>query len=181
MRCRPMTATIETLSPDPPSIDELIRLLMDAIDGGASLGFMSDVTRDEAEAYWRKVIAEITGGYRTIWVARDPASRSIIGSVQLAFEQRRNGRHRAEVQKLLVLRDWRRRGIGSALMAAAEDAARARRISLLFLDTSEGKGGACALYSLLGYTHCGGIPGYALDPDGTPARNAIYYKELAGA
>ena len=173
-----MPVPIEMLSPASASLDELIRLLRDAVEGGASIGFMSDVTGPEAEAYWRKVLGDIVSGSRTIWVARDPATRSVVGSVQLAFEGRPNGRHRAEVQKLLVLREWRRRGIASALMKGAERAALRRQISLLFLDTSEGPGGAREFYASRGYSYAGGITGYALDPDGTPAPNAIFYKKL---
>ena len=73
----------------------------------------------------------------------------------------------------------RRRGIAAALMTQVEAAARDRWVRLLFLDTSEGRGGAVQFYETLGYTYVGGIPGYALDPDGTPAKNAIYYKTLA--
>lgn len=84
-----------------------------------------------------------------------------------------------EVQKVMVRPTHRRRGIAAALMALVEAAARDRWVRLLFLDTSEGRGGAVQFYERLGYTYVGGIPGYALDPDGTPAKNAIYYKTLA--
>jgi ribosomal protein S18 acetylase RimI-like enzyme len=103
----------------------------------------------------------------------------IVGSAQLAFETRPNGRHRAKVQKVMVRPSHRRRGIAVALMAELEARARVRDVSLLFLDTSEGYGGARALYDAIGYVYVGGIPGYALDPDGTPAKNAIYYKTLS--
>jgi GNAT superfamily N-acetyltransferase len=49
-----------------------------------------------------------------------------------------NASHRAEVQKLLVLRSWRRQGIGLALMTAIEQAARQTGRSLLVLDTRLG-------------------------------------------
>ena len=51
-------------------------------------------------------------------------------------------------------------------------------VRLLFLDTSEGPGGARDFYESLGYTYAGGIPDYALDPDGRPAKNAIFYKRI---
>jgi GNAT superfamily N-acetyltransferase len=73
----------------------------------------------------------------------------------------------------------RRRGIARLLMEALEAAARDRGVRLLHLDTSEGLGGARAFYETIGYLYAGGIPGYALDLDGTPAKNAIYYKELS--
>jgi acetyltransferase len=173
---------IETLSPDSAPIEDLVRLLRDAVDGGASLGFMNDMTRAEAEAFWRGVIADVEAGSRAIWLALEPSSRAVVGSVQLAFAQRRNGLHRAEVQKLLVLRERRRRGIASELLRAAEDAARRRGLTLLHLDTSEGPGGARGFYGAMGYSYAGGIPGYALDPGGgAPVKNAIYYKSLSAA
>ncbi len=73
----------------------------------------------------------------------------------------------------------RRRGIAAALVASLEAAARERRVTLLFLDTSDGPQGARKFYDALGYSYVGGIPGYALDPKGTPEMNAIYYKALA--
>jgi ribosomal protein S18 acetylase RimI-like enzyme len=103
----------------------------------------------------------------------------IVGSAQLAFESKSNGRHRAEVQKVIVRVSHRRRGIAAALIAALESAARARRVTLLFLDTSDGLQGARKFYDALGYSYVGGIPGYALDAYGTAEMNAIYYKALA--
>jgi acetyltransferase len=156
----------------------LCSLLAACVRAGASIGFVEPLDAAEVEAYWRKVHAEAARQSRIILVARDTAGGFIVGSAQLALEARANGRHRAEVQKVMVLPERRRKGIAAELMAAAEDAARARRVSLLFLDTSEGRGGAQEFYAALGYHYVGGIPGYALDPDGTPAANAIYYKEL---
>jgi len=83
------------------------------------------------------------------------------------------------VQKVMVSPSERRRGIASLLVSDLERRARDRGVRLLVLDTSEGRGGARAFYDALGYTYVGGIPGYALDPDGAPASNAIYFKELA--
>ena len=94
------------------------------------------------------------------------------------FESKSNGRHRAEVCKVMVLPSHRRRGIAARIMRELERTARERSIRLLFLDTSEGPGGARDFYEILGYTYAGGIPDYALDPDGRPAKNAIYYKLL---
>ncbi|MBS0631549.1 MAG: GNAT family N-acetyltransferase [Verrucomicrobia bacterium] len=170
---------IETLGPDVTAEDcaALAEVLTECVEGGASLGFMSPVPRAEVETYWKKVTAELAGGARTILVVRE-ADGKIIGTAQLAAETRANGRHRAEVQKVLVRPTHRRRGLARRLMAEVEARARTRGITLLFLDTSEGRSGAQALYEQLGYTYAGGIPGYALDPDGTPAKNAIYFKNL---
>jgi acetyltransferase len=157
---------------------QLVDLLIDCVHAGASIGFLDSLSREEARDYWLSVTAKAGTGERTILVARDP-SGNIVGSAQIAFETRPNGRHRAEVQKVLVLTAHRRTGIARQLMAEIETLAQSRQVRLLFLDTSEGKGGARLFYEAIGYSYVGGIPGYALDPDGSPAKNAIYYKELA--
>ena len=102
----------------------------------------------------------------------------IVGSGQLAFESKQTGRHRAEVCKVMVLPAYRRRGVAAAVMHELERHARERLIRLVFLDTSEGPSGAREFYERLGYTYAGGIPDFALDPDGTAQKNAIYYKLL---
>jgi acetyltransferase len=155
---------------------ELVSLLTECVHGGASMGFLAPLPRANAQAYWEKVLGELAGGLRVILVARQ--DQAIVGSAQLALETRANGRHRAEVQKVMVRPSQRRRGIAVAMMTELEQQALARGVRLLFLDTSEGYGGARALYDTLGYVYVGGIPDYALDPDGTPAKNAIYYKML---
>jgi ribosomal protein S18 acetylase RimI-like enzyme len=172
---------IELLSPSISSQDfsGLVKLLIECVHAGASIGFMAPLSADEAANYWHKVIAEISLNQRSILVARLAPGGAIVGSAQIAFETRANGRHRAEVQKVMVQLEQRGHGIATAMMAEVEAVAHARKISLLFLDTSEGNGGARAFYEKLGYIYVGGIPGYALDPDGKPAKNAIFYK-LAG-
>ena len=172
--------TIERL-PDPvPSADfsALCALLAECVRLGASIGFVEPLSGEEAAAYWRKVQSEAASGGRLILVAREAGGGPVVGSAQLAFESRANGRHRAEVQKVMVLASHRRKGVATALMKAVEAAAAGRNARLLHLDTSEGRGGAREFYEALGYTYVGGIPGYALDPDGTPASNAIFYKAL---
>lgn len=171
---------IESL-PDPlPAADlsRLCALLAECVRAGASIGFVEPLSQAEVEAYWNRVCREAAAGNRLVLVARGAAGGPVAGSAQLAFESKANGRHRAEVQKVMVFPEHRRKGIASALMSAVEDAARARKVSLLHLDTSDGRGGARDFYSALGYRYVGGIPGFAVDPDGTPAKNAIYYKAL---
>ena len=157
----------------------LCGLLLECVRGGASIGFVEPVCDAQARAYWLRVPGEAARGDRLVLAARDAPGGPIVGSAQLAFEPRANGRHRGEVQTVLVPPAERRRGIASMLMSSVEGAAAARGVTLLFLDTSEGRGGAREFYDALGYSYVGGIPGYALDPDGTPARNAIYCKALA--
>ena len=169
---------IEALSADPTVDDvaQLVLLLTECVHGGASMGFLAPLPREDAEAYWMKVVGELAGGTRVILIGREHGA--IVGSAQLALETRPNGRHRAEVQKVMVGPTHRRRGIAVAMMTKLEATALERGVRLLVLDTSEGYGGARALYDALGYVYVGGIPDYALDPDGTPAKNAIYYKML---
>src|SRR5688572_18085230 len=117
--------------------DDLIELLIACVEGGASIGFLAPLARVEAEAYWDRIIADLRGGHRVLLVAREAGGRRIVGSAQLACEARANGRHRGEVQKVMVLPAARRRGIASQLMTVIEATARARGLTLLFLDTSD--------------------------------------------
>lgn len=165
--------------PTETDISELKALMSDCIHGGASIGFLLESSDEELAAYWKKVIDEASQAKnRVIFIAREERGGPIVGSAQLACETRANGRHRAEVQKLMVLRHNRGKGVASLLMRELENNARARGVKLLFLDTSEGAGGAKYFYELQGYIYAGGIPGFALDPDGKSAQNAIYFKEL---
>lgn len=158
--------------------DELVHLLRTCVHGGASLGFLAPLPEAEALDFWISLVPQMESGNRRVLVARDGPAGPIVGCAQLLFETKPNGRHRAEVCKVMVLPSHRRKGIAAALMNDLERHARNRAIRLLVLDTSEGLGGAKALYESLGYTYVGGIPGYALDPDGRPEKNAIYYKQL---
>ena len=157
--------------------DELVNLLRECVHGGASLGYLSPLPERDATEYWNTIAKQVESGSRALLIARE--GTAIVGSAQLAFEvSKPNGRHRAEVCKVMVLPSHRGNGIATQLMKQLERIARDRRLRLLFLDTSEGSGGAGRFYELLGYTYAGGIPEYALDPDGHPAKNAIYHKLL---
>src|SRR3954468_11958308 len=102
----------------------LTELLTHCVEAGAAIGFLSPLSQEEASAYWRKVIGNVADGTRVILVAREPATGTIVGSAQVAFETRANGRHRAEVQKVMVLVSHRRRGLAAALMNQIEVTAR---------------------------------------------------------
>lgn len=174
------TWTIERLpaSECHTALDDLVRLLRVCVDNGASVGFLAPMPEHEAVDFWTGLWPQVEAGTRALFVARDAATRHIVGTGQLVFEWKPNGRHRAEVSKVLVLPAHRRQRIAAQLMDAIEQHAGERRIRLLFLDTSEGASGAQGLYESLGYTYAGGIPDWALDPDGRPAKNAIYYKTI---
>ena len=164
------------VAPSESDLRDLAALLRDAVEGGASVGFMLPLRDEDIAAFWQDVFTDAKAGKRLVLAVRD--RDRIVGSTQLELAGRPNSRHRAELQKLLVLRSHRGRGIGRALIEGAEAAARAHQRSLIVLDTST-TGNAVNLYAHCGYTRAGVIPRYARDPDGPLIDTAIYYKELA--
>lgn len=158
------------------AMPELIDLLVDSVASGASVGFLAPVTYNTAQTYWRDTLIEVRNGERVLLVARDERNL-LAGAVQLRLATPPNGRHRAVVEKLLVHTRARRRGVGRALLAAAEEAARHEGRRLLLLDTRAGDV-AERLYASAGWQPVGTVPGYALDPDGTPAAATWWFKEV---
>ncbi|HEU0077317.1 MAG TPA: GNAT family N-acetyltransferase [Longimicrobiaceae bacterium] len=159
---------------------ELSAVLVDCVEGGASVGFMAPLARARADAFWRRVAEGVAAGDRVLLVAEDRAGGGIVGTVQLVLGLPENQPHRAEVAKMLVRRSARRRGLGAGLMRAAAEAAREEGRTLLVLDTVTG-GDAERLYERLGWTRVGVVPGYALMPDGAPCDTTIFYLALSGA
>jgi ribosomal protein S18 acetylase RimI-like enzyme len=158
------------------AVDDLTRILRDAVASGVSLGFMTPLDESAVRRYWQDTIAQIEGGDRILLVARDE-NDALVGSAQLKLETTPNGRHRAEVQKVSVLRSARGQGIGTQLMLALEDAARASGRTLLVLDTRR-DGVAEGLYRRLGYQEVGVIPGYARTVDGSLVTEVFFYRTL---
>jgi len=156
------------------AVDELAEVLVDCVDGGASVSFMAPFGRDQAAAYFRRIAESVARGETLLLAAR--LDGRIVGTVQIGLATPPNQPHRADVMKLLVHRSAQGRGIGAALMARAEDEARARRRTLLVLDTAEGA--AQRLYTRAGWVRVGIIPGYALWPDGRPCDTTIFWKRL---
>jgi GNAT superfamily N-acetyltransferase len=154
---------------------QLADLLVDCVEGGASVSFMSPLTRQQATAFWREVLASVTGGERRLLVAEEAGS--ILGSVQLVLAQPENQPHRADVSKMLVLTRVRRRGLGAALMRGIEETARACGKTLLVLDTASEA--AERLYMKLGWQRVGVIPGFALLPQGGLCDTTFFYRTLA--
>ncbi|OLF56309.1 GNAT family N-acetyltransferase [Pseudomonas chlororaphis] len=153
----------------------LIDLLFDAVEHGASVGFLADLDQEQARAYVASVQASVADGSLLLWVVVQ--DEKVLASVQLALCQKPNGLNRAEVQKLQVRHDARRRGMGQQLMNAVEHAARQHKRGLLYLDTEAGSD-AEAFYRSLGYTRVGELPNYCQSPDGTYSPTAIYFKTL---
>ena len=158
-------------------VPALAGVLVDVVEGGASVGFMHPLTVARAAHFWRTVADGVARGERALLVAEDGGER-IVGTVQLLLSLPENQPHRAEVAKMLVRRDARRRGIAQRLLDAAEAEARAERRTLLVLDTVTGSD-AERLYARAGWRRVGEIPGYALMPDGPPCTTTIFYKGLA--
>jgi ribosomal protein S18 acetylase RimI-like enzyme len=159
-------------------IAALSALLEDAVASGASIGFLPPLAPTEARDYWVGVAEAVGDGLVILLAARDAAG-TIVGSAQVALERRPNGRHRAEVAKVMVHTRVRRQGIGRALMRAAEAEARRRGRTTLFLDTRRGDP-AERLYRSVGWRYAGSIPRYARSASGALDGNAIYYKLLDG-
>jgi GNAT superfamily N-acetyltransferase len=152
----------------------LALVLIDCVEGGASVSFMHPLSLAKALAFWRRIASDVGNGARALLVAEDAAG--IIGTVQVVLDQPENQPHRADISKMLVHRRARRLGIGAALMRAAEDAARQLGKSLLVLDTASGD--AERLYARLGWTLAGVIPEYALWPLGGLCSTSFYYRKL---
>ena len=157
-------------------IEQLADVLMDCVDGGASVSFMSPLTPARATAFWRRVADDVAAEKRALLVAEDV--HGICGTVQLIFDLPENQPHRADLAKMLVHRRARRSGLGAALMQAAEDAARKCGKTLLVLAAVTG-GDAARLYERLGWTRVGDIPGYALFPEGGLCSTTVYFRNLA--
>lgn len=153
----------------------LIPLLQDVVDDGASIGFIAPLSVAEAREYWQGILSPLQVGHKVMFVAK--VDDQLVGSVQLALEPRANGRHRAEVQKLMVHTAARGQGVARRLMIAIEAAAHAHQRTLLVLDTVRG-GVADGLYARLGYTRVGIIPRYALSSAGPLEDTVFYYREL---
>ena len=173
-----MTLRIRQLdSAGDAEIAALTEVLLDCVDGGASVSFLRPLTRDRASRFWNRIADDAAAGDRVLLVAED--EDGILGTVQLVLDLPENQPHRADVSKMLVCRRARRRGVGEALMRAAEACAREHGRTTLVLDTASDD--ARRLYERRGWIKVGDIPGYALLPDGTPCATTYYFRELAPA
>jgi GNAT superfamily N-acetyltransferase len=174
--------TVRILSPQETQaqVGALSGVLIDCVEGGASVSFMAPLTRERAGAFWHGVAEGVAAGERILLVAEDRTEGAIVGTVQVVLRQPENQPHRADIAKMLVHRRARRRGVGAALMRAAEEAARAAGKSVLVLDTVTG-GDAERLYARVGWTRVGVIPNYALWPRGGFCDTTVFHKQIPGA
>lgn len=168
---------IRRLTADPQRAERagLVALLLDAVQDGASIGFLRALSDRAAATYWETVLRDVAEGSRVLLGASEDGR--LVGSAQLALCTKENGRHRAEVQKVLVHTGARRRGLGRALMERLEVEARAEQRTLLYLDTEPDRP-AERMYVALGWVRAGEIPDYATTPDGRFHSTIVYYRQL---
>lgn len=157
-------------------VEALADLLIDCVEGGASVGFMLPLTREKAVTFWRRVADGVSRGERVLLVAEDGEGH-IIGTVQLLTSMPDNQAHRGDIAKMLVHRKARRRGIAQRLMAAIDDEARKEGKAVLVLDTVTGSD-AERLYERAGWQRVGVVPKYALMPTGEFCATTFFFKHL---
>ena len=174
--------TIRQLTPQEARdrISALSAVLIDCVEGGASVSFMLPLTQDRADAFWQGVADGVAAGERILLVAQAPSTDRIVGTVQVVLKQPENQPHRADIAKMLVHSGARRQGVGAALMRAAEAAAARAGKTVLVLDTVTG-GDAERLYERVGWVKSGIIPNYALWPKGGFCDTTVFYKQISAA
>lgn len=172
-------SAIEIRRLDPAGIDQhlasLAAVLADVVAGGASIGYMAPFSHDDAREAFEGFALEVAHGRRLLLAGF--LDGALVGTVQVILAAPPNQPHRGEITKLLVHRSGRRRGIAQRLMEQAETEALTEGKTLLVLDTADDT--AERLYSRLGWTLVGAIPGFALFPDGQPCATTVFYKALA--
>jgi GNAT superfamily N-acetyltransferase len=155
-------------------VDDLARVLVDCVEGGASVSFMAPFGQSEGEAFYRKVAAGVEAGERILLAAF--ADETLVGTVQILTAMPPNQPHRAEIAKLLVLQSARGKGIARSLMQEAERQAVFEGKTLLVLDTVTG-GPAERLYESLHWVKVGVIPNFAMFPDGRWTATTIFWRK----
>ncbi|HVJ54981.1 MAG TPA: GNAT family N-acetyltransferase [Aliidongia sp.] len=171
------TVVIEELDADAfdRAVPDLAETLRACVLAGASIGFILPFPFEAAADFWRSLIPAVRTGDRRLLVAR--LDERIVGTVQVVLSMPANGRHRAEIAKMLVHPSARRRGIARALMMRAEETARQAARSLLVLDTRTGDK-AEPLYRSLGFALVGVVPAYARSIEGVLESTSVMYKLL---
>jgi ribosomal protein S18 acetylase RimI-like enzyme len=155
----------------------LCDVLVDCVEGGASVSFMHPMTIAKAADFWREVAASMARGERALLIAEDERG-AIIGTAQVVWATPENQPHRAEIVKMITRISHRGRGVATALLRRAEKIALARGRTLLVLDTAS-DGGAAPLYESVGFKLAGEIPDYAFKPQGGLTGTKFYWKRLA--
>jgi GNAT superfamily N-acetyltransferase len=156
-------------------VGALAEVLLDCVEGGASVSFMASFSKADAESFFEKVVEGVERGDRILLAAL--MDSKVVGTVQILLATPPNQPHRADVAKLLVHRSARGQGVGARLMKSVEEASRVAGKTLLVLDTATGDSGE-RLYTRLGWTRVGIIPKYALYPDGAWCDTTIFWKQI---
>jgi GNAT superfamily N-acetyltransferase len=160
---------------DETLLDQLADVLVDCVEGGASVSFMYPLSHERALTFWCRVAQRVMSGECSLLIAED--AQGVCGTVLLVLDQPENQPHRADLQKLLVHRRARRQGLATMLMRAVENVARDCGKTLLVLDTVTG-GDAERLYRCLGWQEVGVIPGFALMPRGGLCSTSVFYRDV---
>lgn len=173
------TINIRDLNPDDVAayVDALADVLIDCVEGGASVSFMKPIARETALKFWKDVATAVARNERILLIAETSDGR-VVGTVQLVTAQPENQPHRADVAKMLVRRDARRQGIAGRLLETLDESARRAGKTVLVLDTVT-DGDAERLYQRAGWQRVGSVPNYALMPDGKPCSTTFFHKQLA--
>jgi ribosomal protein S18 acetylase RimI-like enzyme len=157
------------------ALPELAEMLQASVSQGASIGFVMPFTLEQAQAFWHRLLPAIEREDRILLVARQ-AGR-VVGTVQLLLDMPDNGRHRAEVVKLMVHPLARRQGIARELMLQIQQRAIQHQRHLLVLDTLTGDT-AEGMYRQLGFQLAGSIPQYARASNGSALDATSYMYKL---
>lgn len=168
---------IRRARPDLSDASALGEVLVDCVEGGASVGFMLPLGRERANAFWVSVLESAARGERIILIAEESNTGNVLGTAQLILTTPENQSHRGDISKMLVRRDARRRGVAEALMRAVEQAAVEAGKNLLVLDTASAE--AERLYTRLGWVRVGVISDYALSPGGGFVDAVFFCKYLS--
>lgn len=163
-------------APDVAMVEALADVLIDCVEGGASVSFMLPLTRERALAFWRRVAEDAAAGRRALLVVED--AEGVCGTVQLILDLPENQPHRADLAKMLVHRRARRLGIGVALLRGAERVARDCGRTLLVLDAVTDSP-AARMYERHGWVRVGDVPNFALYPDGGFCSTTYFYRDLS--
>lgn len=160
------------------AVDDLADILHACVHTGASIGFILPFSLQDAQEYWQsRVRPDLRTGALDLFVAYDQGR--VLGTVQLIPASMPNQPHRADVAKLLVHPDARRRGLGKALMTALIERAIELDRSVLVLDTRS-TDPSRILYQSMGFQIAGEIPNYCCNPfEPTLEPTTFLYKELS--
>lgn len=98
-------------------VHSLAELLVASVEGGASVNFILPYTTQEAKAWWIKQRPDIERGSSVLLLALAEEGKKVAGCVILGLAEQPNQPHRADVKKMLVHPDYRRRYVTYTILA----------------------------------------------------------------